>query len=56
MVSTGPSWTTFNVWNRKTVKLRLILLDVEQLNLGGNTVQASTREAARAILVEHGLL
>jgi hypothetical protein len=56
MVSTGPSWPTFNVWNRDTVKLRIILLDAEQLNLGGNTVQAGTREAARAILVEHGLL
>lgn len=56
MVSTGPSWTTFNVWNRQTVKLRVILLDVEQLNLGGNTVQATDRDAARAILVEHGLL
>jgi len=56
MVSTGPSWVTFNMWNRQTVKLRVILLDTEQLNLGGNTVQASSREAARAILVEHGLL
>jgi hypothetical protein len=56
MVSTGPSWTTFNVWNRQTVKLRVILLDVEQLNLGGNTVQVSTRQAARTVLVEHGLL
>lgn len=56
MVSTGPSWTTFNVWNRQTVKLRVIMLDDEQLNLGGNTVQAGTRDAARAILVEHGLL
>lgn len=56
MISTGPSWPTFNVWNRDTVKLRVILLDVEQLNLGGNTVQTNTRESARAILVEHGLL
>jgi hypothetical protein len=56
MVSTGPSWTTFNVWNRQTVKLRVILVDAEQLNFGGNTVQASTREAARMILAEHGLL
>lgn len=56
MVSTGPSWTTFNVWNRETIRLRVILLDAEQLNLGGNTVQASTRDGARAILVNHGLL
>lgn len=56
MVSTGPSWTTFNAWNRQTVTLRVILLDVEQLNLGGNTIQASSRDSARAILVEHGLL
>lgn len=56
MVSTGPSWTTFNVWNRRTVKLRVVLLEAEQLNLGGNTAQATTRDAARAILAEHGLL
>ena len=56
MVSTGPSWPTFNVWNRDTARLRVILLDTEQLNLGGDTVQVSTRQAARAILVERGLL
>ena len=56
MVSTGPSWTTFNVWNRQTIRLRVVLVDTEQLNLGGNTVQANTRHDARQILVEHGLL
>lgn len=56
MVSTGPSWPTFNVWNRQTVKLRVLMVDAEQLNLGGNLVQANTRDAARAILAEHGLL
>jgi hypothetical protein len=56
MVSTGPSWPTFNVWNRESVKLRLILLDEEQLNLGGNTVQVPCREAARSVLVNRGLL
>jgi hypothetical protein len=44
------------VWNRQTVKLRVVMVDAEQLNLGGNLVQANTRDAARAILAEHGLL
>jgi hypothetical protein len=56
MVSTGPSWPTFNIWNEKTVKLRLLLLDTEVVDYMPNLVQANHREAARAALVQRALL
>lgn len=57
MVSTGPSWPTFNVWNEKTVKLRLLLLKPdEKVDYAPNLVQVSNREDARRVLVERGLL
>lgn len=50
MISTGPSWPTFNIWNKDSVKFRLILADNEQLNLSKNTMQVrSTVEASAAL-------
>lgn len=33
MVSTGPSWPTFNVWNQHTLARRFIILGSETINL-----------------------
>jgi len=52
MVSTGPSWPTFNVWNKDSIKLRVILLDNERVNLAPNSVHCSRIEEAREILLE----
>jgi len=52
MVSTGPSWPTFNVWNKDSIKLRVILLDAERVNLAPFTVHCSRIEEAREILLE----
>lgn len=38
MVSTGPSWPTFNVWNRETVKLRIIINEPEFVDLDPNAI------------------
>jgi hypothetical protein len=57
MVSTGPSWPTFNVWNVESVKLRIVLLDSENLSgLGGNMIQAGNTDEARAVLEAHEYL
>lgn len=56
MVSTGPSWTTLNVFNQESVEYRLIILDRERINLSANTDHASTVEAARQALMKRGLL
>lgn len=56
MVATGPMWPTLNVWNVDTVKLRITLLDREQLNLPGNIVQVNTIEATIAALKTEGLI
>ena len=56
MVSTGPSWTTFNIWNQTSVKRRIILLDNEQVNLAPNTVHCSRVEQVRDQLKQDGLL
>lgn len=54
MVSTGPSWPTFNVWNRDTP--RIILIDHERINITPNTAHCSSVEAVRKILKERGQL
>lgn len=36
-IVTGPSWPTFNVWNYHTAKLRVLLNDVESINMSPNT-------------------
>lgn len=56
MVSTGPSWPTFNLWNRDSVKLRVVLIDHERVNIAPNTEHAATLERAREILVRRNLL
>ncbi len=56
MISTGPSWTTFNIWNVDSIAFRLILIDPERIGLSKNTVQASTVAAAEIALKEAGLL
>lgn len=55
-VATGPIWTTFNVWNKDTVKLRVILLDHERIELAPNTVHARSVGEVAPILRERGLL
>jgi hypothetical protein len=56
MVSTGPSWPTFNVWNKETIQLRVILIGEEEVNLAPNTVHAHSAMDARAVLRVRGIL
>jgi len=56
MVSTGPSWPTFNIWNQDSIKLRVILLDNERVNLSPNTMHCGRIEEAEEILKGAGLL
>ncbi len=56
MVSTGPSWTTFNVWNQDSVKHRIILLEPERVNLAPNTMHCATIDEAAEFLKGSGLL
>ena len=56
MVSTGPSWPTFNVWNANRVRLRLLMLENEIIDYMPNLVQVASREAARSVLRERGFL
>ncbi len=56
MVSTGPSWTCFNIWNQNSIKLRVILLDSERVHLSPNTMHCVRIEEAREVLKKAGLL
>jgi hypothetical protein len=56
MVSTGPSWPTFNVWNQESVKNRIILLEPERVNLSPNTMHCATVDEAAEVLKGAGLL
>lgn len=56
MISTGPSWPTFNIWNRETIKRRIILLTSERIHLSPNTVHCSTVTEAAEELKKAGLL
>lgn len=56
MVSTGPSWMTFNIWNYHTIKTRIVIIDNESLNLAPNTIHESSVLAVRETLVKQGLL
>ncbi len=56
MVSTGPSWPTFNIWNQESVKNRIILLDNERVNLSPNTTHCRTVDEASEVLKGIGLL
>jgi len=55
-VSTGPSWPTFNVWNAKTVQMRLLMLDRERVLIAPNTEHARNMKEVKAILSDRGLL
>lgn len=56
MVSTGPSWPTFNVWNKDSVEFRLILIDHEVIGLSKRTEQCATVPEALRVLKVRGLL
>jgi hypothetical protein len=56
MVSTGPSWSTFNIWNQDTVLNRIILLDSERVWLSPNTIHCSNIAEAGNVLKESGLI
>lgn len=54
MVSTGPSWPTFNIWNQESVKLRIIINEPETVDLDPNAVQVHTVSEAASTLKERG--
>jgi len=54
--STGPSWPTFNIWNKETVKRRIILLDHEDVNIAPNTVCCKSVLEAKKMLQLEGIL
>lgn len=56
MVSTGPSWPTFNVFNRQSVEHRVILLENERVELAPNSVHVSNAAEARTVLQLRGVL
>lgn len=55
-VATGPSWTTFNVFNQSTVELRIILLDNEKINMSPNTIHVQNEAQVLEILKQKRLL
>ncbi|MDE2020336.1 MAG: hypothetical protein KGJ13_08380 [Patescibacteria group bacterium] len=55
-VATGPIWPTFNVWNLETVKLRLLLLDGERIEIAPNTYHAESVGDGIKILKQHGVM
>lgn len=56
MVATGPSWPTWNVWNRDTVKCRIVFNDTEIVELAPNTHHARTVGEAVKMLELRGAL
>ena len=56
MVSTGPSWPTFNIWNRKTVELRVIINGREKVDLDPEAIHANNVDGVRSVLNAKGLL
>jgi tetratricopeptide (TPR) repeat protein len=56
MVSTGPSWPTFNIYNQATVELRIIMLDNEKINIAPNTVHVSNEDQIWEVLKAKKLL
>ena len=56
-VPTGPMWPTFNIWNADAIKLRLLLLDTERVDiLPESTVHANSLSLVPEILQSRGLL
>lgn len=56
MVSTGPSWPTFNIWNQESIQSRIIMLTSEQVHLSRNTIHCKTVPDASQYLRDIGLL
>lgn len=56
MVSTGPSWPTFNIWNRKTVELRVIINGREKVDLDPEAIHANNVDGVRSVLNAKGFL
>lgn len=56
MVSTGPSWPTFNIWNQRSIKQRFILLDSEFVDLAPNTHHCDSIATAEKLLRDHRIL
>lgn len=56
MISTGVSWATFNVWNKKSVQKRIIILEHERINIAPNSLNVNTVGLAREALEESKLL
>lgn len=59
MVSTGPSWPTFNLWTHDTLEFRLVLLDEEDLSglaleKQDRYAQTNSIDKAREMLRERG--
>lgn len=52
MVSTGPSWPTFNVWNQNTIRQRIIINEPEVVALDPRAEQVHDVAGVRALL-EH---
>jgi hypothetical protein len=56
MVSTGPSWPTFNIWNHGKIQRRIILLANERVELAPNTVHCGSVAEAGAYLRMEGII
>jgi hypothetical protein len=56
MISTGPSWPTFNIWNRDTVKLRIICLDNKEVIELSDSIQVRTRQQIMTLLQSRKLI
>ena len=56
MVSTGPSWPTFNMWNRKTVELRVIINGIETVDLDPGAIHVRHVSDMRSVLRAKELL
>jgi hypothetical protein len=56
MVSTGPSWSTFNVWNKNKVRLRAILLNDIVLDYSEKCNHFASITALAGFLTSNNLL
>lgn len=56
MIGTGPAWPTCNVFNRESVKLRIVLLDPERVNYDPAIRHARDFAEMEAMLTAEGLL
>jgi hypothetical protein len=56
MVATGPSWPTFNIWNRKSVELRIIINETERVELDPRAILAASVDGVRSVLNAKAIL